>query len=510
MTLKKSLSTVTLLSSAVAGIIGSGWLMSPLVCIKIAGPAAILSWIIGGFLMMIVAASFVILTRTLPTTGGGVRFFQMTHGHFAGFTFAWISWLAWIAVPPIEMMAIIQYSTNYLPSLMTQTQPHVLTHEGFVVAALGLVMISFVNSLGMQTYSKLNHFILVIKLIIPVVAALLLFHAQFHLSNFTANGGFMPYGVKSLLSALPLAGVIYSFIGFNPVVELSAEAADAKRAIPISIFGALLICLIIYVLVQCAFITALPATSFTQGWAHTAFAGDHGPFAGLLTLFGFLFFVKILYFDACISPFGTALAQSVSISRMTYGMCANGYFPKFLMQTNDRHAPYRAIILNTVVGFLFFLPFPSWQHMVGFLVSCLVVGYIVGPMSLMALIKQKPTLFQLPKKYLHGICILAFYICNLLIYWSGWTVVSKVMFLFATGFVMLICMLLRKNNTDLKARLHIKQGAWVIVYLIGMTLISYLGSFGGIKLFSFGLDFAVMFIFSLLVYSIAYVALKKN
>ena len=79
MALQKSVNTITLLSSAVAGIIGSGWLLSPLACVKIAGPAAILSWIIGGILMMIVASTFVILTRSLPITGGTVRFFQLTH-----------------------------------------------------------------------------------------------------------------------------------------------------------------------------------------------------------------------------------------------------------------------------------------------------------------------------------------------------------------------------------------------------------------------------------------------
>lgn len=77
MSLQKSVKTITLLSSAVAGIIGSGWLLSPLVCVKIAGPATIIAWIIGGLLMMIVASTFVILTRSFPITGGTVRFFQL-------------------------------------------------------------------------------------------------------------------------------------------------------------------------------------------------------------------------------------------------------------------------------------------------------------------------------------------------------------------------------------------------------------------------------------------------
>src|SRR3990167_1231024 len=130
MSLPKSVNTFTLLASAVAGIIGSGWLLSPLATAKIAGPAAVIVWIIGGILMMIVASTFVILTRTLPITGGTVRFFQLTHGHFAGFGFSWIAWLAWVAVAPIEALAILQYSANYIPSLMTHDASPVLTARG--------------------------------------------------------------------------------------------------------------------------------------------------------------------------------------------------------------------------------------------------------------------------------------------------------------------------------------------------------------------------------------------
>lgn len=509
MSLPKSVSTITLLSSAVAGIIGSGWLLSPLATAKIAGPAAILAWIIGGILMMIVASTFVILTRILPVTGGTVRFFQLTHGHFAGFGFSWIAWLAWVAVAPIEMLAIIQYSTNYLPDLMTTGTTRVLTTEGLCVAATGLVIIAIINSLGMKTYARLNHVILAIKLIIPITAAILLLSTHFHMQNFTTEQGFMPFGIKSVLTALPMAGVIYSFIGFNPVVELAAEAKSPRESIPIAIFGALFICMIIYVLVQCAFIAALPASSLQQGWSAIAFAGDAGPFAGLLTLLGFVWFVKALYLDACISPYGTALVQSMSTSRIAYAMSQNGYFPAYFMHANKNGIPIRAIILNTIVGFLFFLPFPSWQHMVGFLVSCLVLGYVVGPLSLMALMQQQSDLFQLRKIVIHTICLIAFIICNYLIYWSGWQIVFKILILFAIGYMILGVTMLQRKGFAAHEKLNFKQGAWILPYLFGMGLISYFGSFGGNHIISFGIDFIVVTIFSIGIYLMAFYLTRK-
>lgn len=506
MTLQKSVNTITLLSSAVAGIIGSGWLLSPFACAKVAGPAAILAWIIGGIAMMIIASTFAILTRTLPTTGGTVRFFQFTHGHFAGFGFSWIAWLAWVVVAPIEMMAIIQYSTNYLPSLMTHSASPVLTTRGLCIAILGMIIIAIINTAGMTVYTRVSRVIFILKLIVPISASLLLLHTQFHVHNFTMQNGFMPFGLKSIFSALPLAGVIYSFIGFNPVVELSAESKNPRNAVPVAIFGALLICMIIYILVQTVFIGALPTLSFMHGWKTLSFVGDKGPFAGLLALFGFAWFVKILYFDACASPFGTAFVQSVSTSRITYGMAQNGYFPAFFMHVTKNGTPMRAFMLNTCVGLLFFLPFPSWQHMVGFLVSCLVLGYVVGPMSLMILAKQQPELFKpLSQKMIHTICITAFYLCNLIIFWSGWSTVYKILILFGVGYSALFFSACRRDS-QLREALQVSQGSWVVLYLAGLGVMSYFGSFGGVHDIAFGVDFAVMGVFSVAIYAIAFFA----
>lgn len=505
MALSKSFNNLTLIASAIAGIVGSGWLLGPLACAKIAGPAAIVTWLLAGMLMMIVASTFVILTRALPIVGGTVRFFQLSYGHFAGFSFSWVTWLAWVAVPPIETMALLQYSDNYIPGLMTTGVEPVLTPVGMLVAMACMIVISIINSYGVRLYSKANYIFLAFKLFIPAFTVVLLFGSHFHPHNFVAEGGFIPHGIKSIFSALPMAGVIYSFIGFNPAIQLAAESKNPGTAIPVAIFGSLAICIIIYTFVQIAFIGALPSVSLSHGWSGINFLGDNGPFAGLLAAFGFIWFVKALYLDATISPFGTAMVQAMATGRLTYAMSENGYFPKWFMHTNKYHSPARAILFNIVVGFAFFLPFPSWQHMVGFLVSCLVIGYVIGPMSLMILMRTEPKRFlNYPRWLIQGVCLLAFYICNLIIFWTGWDVIAKVSIVFAIGYVVLGARILwhkvsRKSLHDL----NILRGSWVIIYMVGMTIISYLSSFGGCNVIPFGIDFLVMAMFTIGVYALA-------
>jgi amino acid transporter len=59
-----------LLLTAIGGIIGSGWLFGPFYAAQIAGPAALLSWTIGGVLMMVIALTFAELSAMLPLVGG--------------------------------------------------------------------------------------------------------------------------------------------------------------------------------------------------------------------------------------------------------------------------------------------------------------------------------------------------------------------------------------------------------------------------------------------------------
>ena len=502
----------TLLSSAIAGIVGSGWLLGPLACAKIAGPASIITWLLAGLLMMVVASTFVMLTRAIPIAGGTVRFFQISYGHFAGYSFAWIAWLAWVAVSPVETMALIQYSSNYIPELMTTGASPILTPVGMLLAMVCIAVITIINSYGVRAYGKINNIILAFKLMIPVITVVILFQHKFQIHNFTAVNGFMPHGIQSIFSALPLAGVIYSFIGFNPAIQLASESTKPRRDIPIAVFGSLIICTILYVLIQTAFIGALPSNSIKHGWSAIAYAGDNGPFVGLLTAFGFIWFVKVLYIDAAISPFGTAMVQAMATSRLTYAMSENRYFPKGFMQINQHGAPKRALLFNMMIGFIFFLPFPSWQHLVGFLVSCLVLGYVVGPMSLMILCQTHPERFgNLSKKLIHGLCITAFYICNLMIFWSGWHVIYKIMILFVIGYIVLAFNILFAKKQKRIGNLDVIRGSWVIIYMIGMTIISYLSSFGGKHIIPFGIDFAVIGIFSITIYFLAtYLALRTK
>jgi len=197
MHLKRSIGTWGLLFAAIGGIVGSGWLLGPFNAAQIAGPASILSWVIGGALMMVVAMTFAELSSTFPLAGGTVRFLQLSHGPLVSFTMAWVGWISAAAVAPIETMALLQYSSNYIPGLMHTVQgTNVLTLMGIFVAACLMLVMCFINAMGAKFLSKANASVVIFKVAIPVLTL-----------RFSPKGRYSPYTSPMIASIKWMRGM---------------------------------------------------------------------------------------------------------------------------------------------------------------------------------------------------------------------------------------------------------------------------------------------------------------
>ena len=506
MELKRSVGRFGLLLFAVGSIVGSGWLFGPFFAAQLAGPAAIVAWCLGGLLMMFIALTFAELSAMYPVTGGTIRFLQISHGTLVSFTFAWIAWASSVAIAPIETLALLQYSAQYVPWLIFESSDaHLLTGQGVIVAAMVMGLMVTMNALGVKFLLKSNAFLVGFKLFIPIVTILLLLCVDFHPSNFVAQG-FATEGFKGILSSLPAAGIVFSFIGFTSAVQLAGETRDPQKAIPFAIIGSLVVCTVLYFFLQVAFVGAMTPESFAGGWANLHFAGDTGPFIGVIGLLGLFWFVKILYIDAFISPFGTGLVYTGATARLAFAMGKNGYMPKFLMNVNKSGVPGRLILVNYFLGLLLFLPFPTWQGMMSFLVSALVFAYAVGPLALVVLRKIEPEKarpFRLPKPMLMS--FIAFYVCNLILLWTGWDVIWKMLLAVLFGYIVLAVYRLYGKEEKLAMEWH--NCGWLFAYLVLSALISFGSAFGGGKGFiPFGWDLLAVAIESLFIFYWSYIS----
>jgi amino acid transporter len=385
-----------------------------------------------------------------------------------------------------------------------QNDVHVLTTTGLAWASLLMLSFCIINIVSFKGLIRFNFALFFFKIGVIIIAIFALMHASFITENFNGMhaGLFSADGWHGILTAVATGGVAFAFTGFKHGVELAGEAKQMAFAIPLAIIGSVLACLALYIGLQVAFLGAVQPQDLTAGWANLSFPGDAGPFAGLAAGLGLVWLVKLLYVDAAISPAGAGLIYVTSTARILYAMSEIGYVPRWLTYLNQQKFPVAAIAVNFVLGMFLFLPLPGWEAMVSFLVSGMVISYAIGPIALLSLryeLPNKQREFRVPAA--HVFCVLAFYFCNLLSYWTGWDTIYKISIAMGIGIIFFIFAVVRGSVqwNDI----GIKSALWIVPYFAGLMLISYYGAFGGQNIISFGWDFLVIGIFSVAILTLA-------
>ena len=318
------------------------------------------------------------------------------------------------------------------------------------------------------------------KLFVPVVAVIALIATSAHTENFSANGGFMPFGWKGVFLALSAGGVIFAGLGFEQSVQLGGETRNPGRNIPLAIIGGMVVAIVLYIALQVAFILALDPSSLSQGWGAVSFSGKgqlFGPFAALATGLGLGWLAVLLYTDAIVSPGGTGLLYTGASARLTFALSRNGFIPPAFARLTRRGTPLFAIAFSFLCGLVILLPFPRWQELVGFISAAAVAVYAMAPLALGALRRQdpaRPRPFRLPAASL--VAPGAFIVASEILLFTGWAVIWKLIVAILIGFALLGL----SNRTDKSGRavsLDWRGATWLWPYLLGMGAISYLSSF---------------------------------
>jgi amino acid transporter len=486
-------------------IIGSGWLFGALGAAVAAGSQAIFGWIIAGIIITILALVHAELGAMYPVAGGTARFPHFAFGSIAGISFGWFSFLQAVTVAPIECFAVMQYGSYYWHSLYDPTTGNV-TGLGFVMTIILLAIFTAINFLAMRLFSKVNSGITWWKVAVPVFTIIVLlfkFHsANFGVSAHTQNGGMFHDGIKALFGAIPAAGIVFSYLGFEQADQLAGEVKNPQRNLPRAIIGAVLLGTVIYCLLQVVFIGAIQPHALSGGWAalKTNTGLISGPFAFIAGASALGWLAIILRIDAFVSPFGTGLMYQTSTSRIGYGLARNRYYPQIFARVDDRGIPWVSLIFAFLFGLVFLLPFPSWSALVNLVTSASVLMYAGGPLSLGAFRRQVP---DTARPYtLPGATVLAplgFVIANLIIYWSGFETVWKLGIVLVIGYILISASMMFDRQ---RPPLDWRSAQWLPVYLIGLGIISWQGQYGpnNTARIPFWWDMLIVAVFSLAIY----------
>ncbi|SDJ73867.1 APC family permease [Streptomyces indicus] len=491
---RKGLSLFALIMIGLGSIFGSGWLFGAGTAASVAGPAAIIAWVIGAVFIGMIAMSYAEVGAAYPLPGSMARFGAISHGPVLGFMTGWACWIAIAALIPIESIA----STQYMASWNFGWAKGLVENGGLSTTGMGMAFVLTVV-LWLTCYwsvallAKANNALTLVKFAIPVLAVVALIASGFHTSNFTDHGGFAPNGWTAVMTAVTTSGVVFAFNGFQAVVNLGGAAKNPGRAIPLALVGALSLGLVIYLALQVAFLGAVPPERLAAngGWAGINFAS---PFADLAKILMLHWVVMMLQFGAFISPSGANIGNVSSASYMAANLAESGFFPKKIREVHPKYGNARpAMWLNLVFALvLLFTVGHSWEALSAVVSAAMVVSYLIGPIAVGVFRETKPELprpFRLPAARI--LCPVTFAFAACALYWSKWPDTGKVVGLTLVA-APIAAIVLKRKGADLREQFA--PAWWLIGFLLWLGTLSALGSpeFGGHGVIPGGVDIALV------------------
>ncbi len=471
--LRKEAGVVGLFLAGVTTMIGSGWLFAPLAAARGAGPLSIGAWITATVVIALLALVYAELGPMFPKSGGLVHMSLVSHGPLVGRVWSWILFVAYVSIAPVEAMAVVTYADSYIHGLV-DPQTLLLTPTGVWASVLVLAAMTALNFMVLRLVLLFNSIATWIKVCTPIGTIVILLVFSHHASNLGVAAD-TPHPWGSMFASVSTAGVFFSLFGFRQPIDLAGEAKNPGRALPIAVLGTIVAGAAIFIVLQYAFVTAVPPAQLaSSGWRTLSFAGVAGPFAGLALVIGASFWATVLYADAIVSPAMCGYMWVTTTPRILHAMGEERLWPRFFSRVNRHGVPWVGVLATFAIGTLFLLPFPSWQKLVTYASSATVLSYGIGPVVLLAMRGAQPDLerrsFRLPAPRI--MASLAFIASNFVMFWAGYAALSFLLALIAGAFACYVAyrLLQRRGLGDLA---EWRPAWWLVPYFLGMWLICY-------------------------------------
>lgn len=302
---------------AAGGIIGSGWMLAPLAVEQGAGKWSLVSWIICGALMVVLAAVMVELSVRAPKTGGLVFLPLQSSGPLLAMVIATGVWLFYAFNPASEATAVVR-GIQLLTGQSGLTNSDGLTWPGGWILGMAVIaLVASANLLGSKRFLFINAVVTSIKILIPVALLAVLWFAFRHAS--------LPSSVYSdqvqkdvnydpVETAVTGAGVVYAYLGFQGPLDFAGKVKRAEwpgeaARLRLAVYGTLIGSIVLYVLLQCVFDHFVPVgrAGYVSSLSYPQLVQDAVPHAGWLA--------RIVEFDMVISPAGTAMVFTYVLTR---------------------------------------------------------------------------------------------------------------------------------------------------------------------------------------------------
>ena len=338
-------------------------------------------WLLGGLITLAAGLTGAELAAALPQTGGMLVYIERAYGKLPSYLLGWTQVIVYFPAS-IAAKGII-FGTQIVNLF------HLGTNWLVPIGALGVLSVTGINFLGSKVAGQFQAATMIIKMI-PLILIIIFGFMQpggVHVALFPVAVGAHTQGFIPALGAGLLA-TMYAYDGWIHIGNIAGEMKNPSRDLPRAITGGLVGIMIIYILVNFAFLHSLPIN---------AIAGNPNvPMDAAKVIFG-NFGSKLITIGILVSIYGTLNGYAMTGMRLPYMMGAENELPfsKYLVKLNRFQIPYVAGLFQMVlsIALMFIGGFDALTDMLVFVIWFFYV------LVFTAVIKLRKTEPDLPRPY---------------------------------------------------------------------------------------------------------------
>ena len=366
--LNRTMGLVAATAIGVGTMVGAGIFVFPGIAGGYAGPAAMVSFAIGGIIALLVALCTAELATALPESGGGYYFISRSFGPLWGTLIGIAQWVGLVFACSFYLAGFGEYALKLLGTASGESRQILL------LSSIGATLLLFlINLIGTKNVGRFQNLI--------VVTLTLLLLSIFSYGFLDISGiigeprffeAFTPRGTRPVFSTTAL--IFTSYLGFVQISTVAGEIKAPQRNLPRALIGSVLIVLFFYLFVLLVTTSVLSVAELQQ-YRETAtlevarrLIGDVG--------------ALIILAAGLLATLSSANASMLSSSRAIFALSKDQLVPSRTSRINERFGtPHLALLLVAIPagGLLlvdnleFFAEVASFLHLLIYAGICLAL-----------------------------------------------------------------------------------------------------------------------------------------
>ena len=326
----------SLTALVVNSVIGSGVFGLPSTVAGLIGRFSPLAVLLAGAGMGVIFGCFAEVASRFQQAGGPYLYARAAFGRGMGIQMAWMLCLGQVAAPAANANLFVIYLGEFWPHAKDPL-------PRAVILTILVGMLAFINVRGVRAGTQVSNFFTAAKLL-PLFAVIGMGFFVLH----AHPAGVSPSAIATVSASQWLKAVlllVFAYGGFETALAPMGEAKDPRRDAPFALFTALLICTVVYALIQWVVVGVLPDAAHSER-----------PLADVARIAVGSIGAALVAVGALISFYGYLSAKILGMPRVTFALAEQGDFPQAFAAIHPRfHTPYVSILVFAALVWAFAL-----------------------------------------------------------------------------------------------------------------------------------------------------------